>query len=304
VAVTGTAVYVGGHQRWQNNPYGEDVQGPGAVDREGIAALDPVNGVPLSWNPGRHRGVAAYALLATSQGLWIGSDTELIAGERRSRVALMPLAGGTEVPDVAPARLPADLYLPETATTGRLFRRAFSGTTAGTRAVVSGPPAMNWSKVRGAFLIGSTLYYGYDDGNFYTRAFRSPSDLGDPRRVDLHDAPDTGRRIAWPLAQVTGMFFDPATHRIYYTVSGNSALFYRYFTPESRLVGPETFTAQATGWGSAAGLTLASGRVYYGSSNDGDLRSVAFGGGKVSGTPRVDNGDGTWRYRAIFLRNG
>ncbi len=110
VAATGTAIYVGGHMRWENNPYQGDQAGPGAVPREGIAALDPVNGLPLSWNPGRTRGVGAQALYATSQGLWVGSDTNQIGGQTHDRIALMPLAGGTTVPTVAPATLPNDLF--------------------------------------------------------------------------------------------------------------------------------------------------------------------------------------------------
>ncbi len=78
VAVTGTAVYVGGHQRWLNNSAGFDYAGAGAVPRPGLGALDPASGVPTSWNPGRNpRGSGAASLLATSTGLWVGSDTQL-----------------------------------------------------------------------------------------------------------------------------------------------------------------------------------------------------------------------------------
>jgi len=51
VAATGATVYVQGHQRWMDNPYGRNDAGPGAVERRGIAALDPVDGQALPWNP-------------------------------------------------------------------------------------------------------------------------------------------------------------------------------------------------------------------------------------------------------------
>ena len=54
---------------------------------------------------------------------------------------------------------------------------------------------------------------------------------------------------------MTGMFYEPTLHRIYYTVSGDARLFYRYFTPESEVVGALTFTADSGGvsFASAAG---------------------------------------------------
>ena len=110
VAVTGAAVYVGGHQRWLNNWYGSDRPGAGAVDRPGIAALDPVNGLPFSWNPGRDRGVGVFALYSTSAGLWMGHDTDTVAGETRKKLAFFPLLGGKTPPPTDPYTLPGDLY--------------------------------------------------------------------------------------------------------------------------------------------------------------------------------------------------
>jgi len=91
VAITGPAVYVGGHQRWLNNPQGRNSAGPGAVSREGIGAIHPTTGLALSWNPGKERGVGTAEIYATSAGLWIGSDTSTTAGEFHGKIAFFPL---------------------------------------------------------------------------------------------------------------------------------------------------------------------------------------------------------------------
>jgi hypothetical protein len=91
VAATGATVYVQGHQRWVDNPFGKDFAGPGAVSRPGIAALDPVSGKALSWNPTKTRGVGGKDLKATSAGLWVGSDGNRFAGEFRAAIAFCPL---------------------------------------------------------------------------------------------------------------------------------------------------------------------------------------------------------------------
>ena len=92
VAVTGSVVYVQGHQRWLDNPYGRDTKGPGAVDRKGIGAIDPVTGKAISdWHPGKTRRIGGKDFLVTPQGLWVGSDGARFAGEFRKDIAFLPL---------------------------------------------------------------------------------------------------------------------------------------------------------------------------------------------------------------------
>jgi hypothetical protein len=306
VAVTGSAVYVGGHMRWQNNPFQGDQAGPGAVAREGIAALDPVNGLPLRWNPGRSRGVGAQALFATAQGLWVGSDTTRLGGEQHGRVAFLPLAGGTTVPDVPAATLPNDLFVAQQTTGGVLQRRAVNGSGAPTGSPSTANSTFDWSTVRGGFLLNGTIYYGLANGTFNKRTFTKATGATGPQvAVSLNPDPDNGAQIPFSVSTMTGAFYEPSLHRIYYTVSGDSRLYYRYFTPESEVVGAQTFQADAGGinFGTTAGLTLASGRILYGSSADGSLRSAPFSGGRVTGAASVVSADGTWRYRAILVPN-
>ncbi|HKT01234.1 MAG TPA: delta-60 repeat domain-containing protein [Rugosimonospora sp.] len=90
VDVTGAAVYVGGHEQWLDNPYGDKYAGPGAVYRPGIGAINPVTGKALSWNPTRTRGVGVRAFLACSAGLIVGSDTDQLGHEYHGRIGMFP----------------------------------------------------------------------------------------------------------------------------------------------------------------------------------------------------------------------
>ncbi|WP_305789112.1 delta-60 repeat domain-containing protein [Symbioplanes lichenis] len=93
VAVTGSAVYVGGHQRYLDNPHGSDARGPGpgAVARVGIGAVSPATGRALSWNPSRKRGVGVRSFLVVPGGLIVGSDTDELGKEYHGRVGMFPL---------------------------------------------------------------------------------------------------------------------------------------------------------------------------------------------------------------------
>ena len=129
IAVTGAAIYVGGHERFMNNPNGSDNAAPGAVPRPGIAALDPVSGMPLKWNPGRNpRGAGAYALLATSLGLYVGSDTNYFGNYtyKRDEIGFFPLNKGYTPAPTTTTALPSNVYetgpLAQAATSNILYR--------------------------------------------------------------------------------------------------------------------------------------------------------------------------------------
>lgn len=128
---TGETIYFGGHNRWVNNPYRADAAGQGAVSREGIGALSSTNGMPIDWNPGRDRGRGVFDLLATTQGLWVGSDTDRIARYLyRARIAMFPLVGGHAIPTASAPVLPVDVLqsgAPSTTVDARYMYRVNTG---------------------------------------------------------------------------------------------------------------------------------------------------------------------------------
>ena len=90
-AVTDAAVYGQGHQRWLDNPYRRNSEGPGAVDRRGIGAIDSVRDTALTWNPDKPARQGGQDLLATRSGLWVPSDGERLNGECRRGIAFVAL---------------------------------------------------------------------------------------------------------------------------------------------------------------------------------------------------------------------
>jgi hypothetical protein len=306
IAVTGTAVYAGGHQRWENNPWAGDAAGPGAVQRFGIAALDPVNGMPFSWNPGRDpRGTGVWALLPTADGLWVGSDTAYIDGLYRPRISMLPVAGGETIPAANPGTLPGQLVTMGSGPSP--VGRSFNGSAAGSASVLNAG-GVDWSHVRGAFMLSGTLYTGWDDGQLYARSYDG-TNFGPATALPMNGLTSAN----FPIANLTGMFYDKATGRLYYTVAGDSHMYYRYFEPEDGVIGAQSFVASGNGdglsWSNVTSMTMASGHIYYVVSSFGqqNLYQISFANGvPVPGTQSLVSGpakaDGqTWLGRGMFV---
>ncbi len=327
VAVTGAAIYVGGHQRWLNNPSGSDSSNVGAVPRPGLAALDPLSGLPLAWNPGRNpRGAGAYALFVNANGLYVGSDTDFIGNftYTRRKIAYFPLAGGAAPAATTTASLPANVYLdgplhPESGfTTSSLAYRAVDGSHVGpTTAVASS--GINWSETRGAFAVGSTLFFGTTGGaGFYRAPISSTTGVGAYAAVDPYDDPywahvHTGSGTSVyggvkptyysQMPSVTGAFY--SNGRLFYSIAGSSSLYWRWFSPDSGIIGGAQFTATGFDASKVAGMFAAGGYLYWANSVDGTLHrvqlsgtSVVAGTDSVVGGPAVDGRD--WRARSLF----
>jgi hypothetical protein len=112
-----------------------------------------------------------------------------------------------------------------TSSTGVLQRRAVDASGSPTGAATTANSTFDWSTVRGAFLVNGALYYGLSDGGLYSRTFNTTTGAtGTPVTVNLYDDPDTGERIPFAIANLTGMFYDTVAHRVYYGVRRFEAL--------------------------------------------------------------------------------
>lgn len=130
VEVTRAAVFVGGHQRWMNNPNGADSAGQGSVPRPGLVALDPRSGVPLRWNPGRNpRGEAAYEVQETDAGIWVVTNTDWVGDRRyqRPRIAFFPYSEGYDTAATSTGSLPGNVHVASPASASGVLYRVNAG---------------------------------------------------------------------------------------------------------------------------------------------------------------------------------
>jgi len=187
---------------------------------------------------------------------------------------------------------------------------------------VSGRPpgGIDWSEVRGAFMLGSSMFYGYSDGMFYRRSFDGdtfgPATAIDPYNDPVWATEPTGKpgqtyRGVQPdfygeLSRVTGMF--ATAGRLYYTLGGDGNLYSRAFSADSGIVHPTRLITPGGKLGSTAGLFLAGEQIYWVNQTNGALRQRTLQNDALTGpattrsAPWIDGND--WRARAVFLGPG
>jgi PKD repeat protein len=322
VAITSTAVYSGGHFRWANNPYGSNAAGAGAVPRQGLEALDPLTGLPLTWNPTRARGVGVFDMLATSTGLWVGSDTNTVGGQTHDKIAFFPLAGGLTPPANLVGTLPDDVYLLGAATSAPGVTPATYGDTVA-RQFWIGPghapettanPSLGvtWGQARGSFLVDNTVYSPWSDNTLLARSFDGTT-MGAPVSVPLYlNGTTDSRAFYYDVPNITGIFY--ADNRVYYTLAGDANLYSRPFTPQSQVFGATRTTIGSTASvinpKNVSSMFISGSTIYFASSADGHLYSATLTGatlaspGTITGPATLADSSMDWRSRAAFVWNG
>lgn len=303
VEATDAAIYMGGHFRWMNNPYGIDSPGPGAVRRMGLAALDPRNGMPVRWNPTRKRGWGVWGFTADEHGLWVGHDTDTLGKETHDRLGLFPV-DTRRPPRHNTGTLPGNVYLagaPDRKSFDDDLRRAtFTGDAVTAQDDVQ-DFATSWSDSRATFMVDRKLYTVWSDGTMTHRNFTERA-LGTQSRVRLRGLTGFGTE----MTSMTSAWYDAEAGRLYYSLAGDRNLYYRYFLTENKLVGAERFTADRGGVDFrevTGGFVVEDSWYYRDSGGTMHRREWSNGPAGTSSTPvsgpGIDEVD--WRSRSMFL---
>ena len=147
-------------------------------------------------------------------------------------------------------------------------------------------------------MVNSSLYTIHLDGTIMKRSVNGAT-FGPGRAVDMW-----ANNILADAPTITGMFFDPGTSRVYYTLSGQNALYYRSFLPESGVL-HATRSVAAGSISSLApsrvrGMFLGNGQLWFGDATTGNLFSMPFVNGEPQGAAQLANDTFDWRSRALF----
>ena len=269
-------------------------------------------------------------MFASANGLYVGMDTTYFGNRKyfRARIGYFPLAGGYVPASTQTGALPGNIYEAGPTNSGSagpndLAYRPATTTSFGSQTVIPGT-GITWSNTRGAFVVGSTLFYGLTDGSFHEASFNGsvvgPSTTIDPYDDPTWDGVQTGSGQTYQgvtsgytseLPSVSGAFYSDG--RLYYTLAGHTGLRFRYFSPDSGIVGGQEFLITGFDFSVVAGMFLSGSTLYYAKSSDGSLHAIAFTNGGTSGAnpsvnpatdtvvsgPFIDGND--WRSRGMFL---
>ncbi|WP_245736598.1 hypothetical protein [Micromonospora pattaloongensis] len=282
IEVADGVVYLGGHFRWLNNPNASDRAGNGAIDRLGVGAVNPATGMPLNWNPRRTAGAAlppgavnwdsaVPVLWRGSDGIYFGQNSDGMGNEYHGRLGMFPLAGGRSVaPRNPPTVTDGFLYLGTA--NGQLSKVAFDG-SAVDAATVTATSQPNFTRAGASWRVADRIYWAH-----------TVSGTPSGSRIDVSTFDGTTVGAPWEASgyndwynatAMTGAFF--LNGRLYYTRSGSSALYYRYFEIDGGYLGATEFTlpTQGLSWSGVRGMAWVNGNIVYGAT-DGRLRSVPF----------------------------
>ena len=305
VTVARGVVYIGGHFRWQNNSNGNDAPGGGAVDRYGMAALDPATGMPVAWNPSRSPGgqlppggtswgPQVWTLYAGPDGIYAGYDSDGLGFEYHGRLGMFPYSGGRALNQPANVALPAKLVA--AAADGSTTVSTLTATGVG--AATPTATGMDFTTARAPFVAGRRVFWGAPDSVLHISYFNGTTASGG-------DFPQSSNAF-FQTGALVGAFYQDG--KMFYASSGDGTLRYRYLGVDAvGLVGSWGFTAASSiPMAAVRTMTYAGGSVYF-TTGDGNLYAAAFAADAVTGTPAVVSGpalDGrTWNPVALFATN-
>jgi hypothetical protein len=226
-------------------------------------------------------------------GLYVGSDTDWIGDHkyRRNKIAFFPFAGGRTLAPNSTGELPGSLMMIGRVAGGLISGLSMTDATTlpdvATASVSIPAPGFSPASVDGAFYVNKTMYYfgpsasGGDNSKIHARKFDGsafgPEIALDPYHDPAWENVKTGTTISGPDGlyyrgirsnildgesnSIQSMFY--WNGRVYYSLKGQPALYYRYFEPDTGAFGADRFTVPGIDLSSAHGMFLSGDTIYW-----------------------------------------